>query len=88
MIDRLSDMLKEGGEWSFTRWLSFIGFLAFLVASGYLMYSGKNWAGYDTFASLTGGGGCVSQLVNKFINGKYNTPMGEAGKPLSRKEAV
>ena len=39
-------------------------------------------ADYDTFASLTGGGGAATQIANKLINSKFNTPQGEAGKPM------
>lgn len=77
----LLNMLKEGGSYSLTRIAAFIGYSAFLIASAYLIYKGQTWGNYETFATMTGGGGMVTQIANKFINGKYNTPLGEAGKP-------
>lgn len=84
-MKKILDMLKENGQYSLTRVLAVFGYFAFLVGTAYLILNNRNWAGYDTFASLTGGGGCATQLVNKFINGKYNTPLGEAGKPVFQK---
>jgi len=86
MKEKLLEMLKENGEWSFTRWIAFVGYSAFLLGSFYLLYKGQKWDNYDTFANLTGGGGAVTQLVNKFINGKYNTALGEPGKPVVKEE--
>ena len=79
---KITNVLKEGGEWSLTRCISLLGYTAFLVGSAYLLYKNQAWDGYSTFANLTGGGGALTQVMNKFINGKYNTPEGEAGKPL------
>ena len=74
-------MLKENGEWSFTRWLVLVGYSSFLIGSAYLLIRNINWVGYPTFATFTGGlSGCV-QVGNKFVNGKYNTPLGQSGKP-------
>jgi len=86
MFDRLrnckfSEMLKENGEWSFTRIIALTGYLAFLIGSAYLMYNNIHWSDYDTFAQLTGGGGMATQLVNKLMNSKYNTEAGQSGKP-------
>lgn len=81
MCSKIVAVLKENNEYSLTRCLAVVGFMAFLIASAYLMYTGTNWNGYDTFAGLTGGGGAATQLVNKFINGKYNTDPGQPGKP-------
>lgn len=76
------NMLKENGEYSLTRIFAVIGYISFMIASGYLIYNGKTWGNYDTFAALTGGGGAATQIANKFINSKYNTANGEAGKPI------
>ena len=35
---------------------------------------------------MTGGGGAVTQMVNKFINSKFNTGAGQVGKPLKDDE--
>lgn len=79
----LKKLLYESGELSLTRSLAVVGFLAFLVGSFYLMYRGTSWGNYETFATMTGGGGLASQIANKFINSKYNS---EAGKPPVRSE--
>ena len=76
------DLLKENGVYSLTRVLAAAGFAAFIVVSFYLAYTGKAFQYYDTFASLTGGGGAATQIANKLINSKFNTPPNEAGKPL------
>ena len=78
------DFLKEKGEYSLTRILAVVGFLSFLVGSVYLIYKGQTWGNYETFATMTGGGGAVTQIANKLINSKYNTAQGEAGKPINK----
>lgn len=88
MMDKISNVLKESGEYSLTRLLSVVGFIAFLVGSFYLIYKGTSWSNYETFASLTGGGSAATQIANKLINSKFNTASGEAGKPLSKNEGV
>ena len=72
--------LKENNMYSFTRIIAAVGFVTFIVASLYMIVKGINWSGYDTFASLTGGGGAATQVVNKFINSKYNSQPGECPK--------
>lgn len=79
-------LLRERGEYSLTRILSVAGFLSFLVGSIYLIYKGQTWGNYETFATWTGGGGAATQIANKLINSKYNTALGEAGKPLENKD--
>lgn len=78
------DFLKEKGEYSLTRILAVVGFLSFLIGSIYLIYKGQTWGNYETFATMTGGGGAVTQIANKLINSKYNTAQGEAGKPINK----
>lgn len=58
---------------SLTRVISIVAFLAFLVASAYLIIAGKRWDHYETFATLTGGGGAATQVANKVINSVYNS---------------
>lgn len=70
-------MLYENDLPSLTRFLSLIAFSAFLLCSAYLMIKGQTWQHYDTFAYITGGGGTTAQLVNKFVNSKYNSSQGE-----------
>lgn len=69
-------LFYENGELSYTRLISVIFVLAFLEVSFYLVLTHQYWQNYDTFASLTGGGGGATQLVNKFINSKYNSVQG------------
>ena len=79
--------LKERGILSFTRLITAISIVSFLIVSFYLAYTNTDWRGYDTFSNLTGGGGIGAQLVNKFINSKYNTPLGTGGKPMEGGDA-
>ena len=78
----MNTILTEKDIFSLTRLLAFASFTLFTVVSLYLMYNNISWSGYDTFSNVTGIGGLATQLVNKFINSKYNTPSGEAGKPV------
>lgn len=70
-------MLYENDLPSLTRVLSLVSFIAFLACSAYLMIKDQTWQHYDTFAYITGGGGTTAQLVNKFVNSKYNSNQGE-----------
>lgn len=79
----IKKLLYESGELSLTRSLAVAGFLAFLAGSFYLIYKGMTWGNYETFATMTGGGGLASQIANKFINSKYNS---EPGKAPTREE--
>lgn len=69
----LKMLLYENNELSLTRVIAVIGWLAFLAVSAYLVYTHQKWDNYDTFASLTGGGGAATQVVNKLINSKFNS---------------
>ncbi|MCE5286957.1 MAG: hypothetical protein LLG02_14085 [Pelosinus sp.] len=71
-------LLYENGAPSRTGLFSIIAFLAFLAGSAYLMLTHQQWAHYDTFATLTGGGGIGGLVSNKFINNKYGSPDGQA----------
>lgn len=81
----MNDFLKENEAYSFTRIIAAVGFVAFLAGSVYLIYKGQTWGNYETFATMTGGGSAATQIANKFINSKFNTSPGQAGKPLGRK---
>lgn len=72
----LKMLLYENGELSLTRVITVIAWAAFLVVSFYLVWTAQAWANYDTFAFMTGGGGATTQVVNKFINSKYNSAPG------------
>ena len=80
----IKKLLYESGELSLTRSLAVAGFLAFLAGSFYLMWKGTSWGNYETFATMTGGGGLATQVANKFLNSKYNSPPGTP--PVIRKE--
>lgn len=73
----LVGLLYENETPSLTRCISIIAFIAFLAGSAYLMLLGKRWDHYETFATLTGGGGAVTQIANKFMNSAYNSPTGK-----------
>lgn len=81
-MDKIKEMFKEGGVYSYTRLLSFVGFLVFIIGSAYLIYRGMTWGNYEVFATFTGGGGAATQIANKFINSKYNSAPGEVGKKI------
>lgn len=72
----LKMILYENGELSLTRVITVIAWAAFLAVSFYLVWTAQAWANYDTFAFMTGGGGATTQVVNKFINSKYNSAPG------------
>lgn len=72
----LKMLLYENGELSLTRVITVIAWAAFLGVSFYLVWTSQAWANYDTFAFMTGGGGATTQVVNKFINSKYNSAPG------------
>lgn len=76
------DILKEDGVYSLTRVLLAMGYMVFLFVSVYMILTGKTWEHYTEFTTATGSAAMV-QLGNKFINSKYNTPQGAAGKGLS-----
>lgn len=80
-MNKLLEIFKESGVYSLTRVLTAFGYLVFIVLSIYLAYTGKSWDNYSQFAAATGGTILV-QLGNKFINSKYNTPQGSAGKNI------
>lgn len=70
-------ILYEQGEPSLTRLIAVLAYLSFLAASFFMIFTGQTWSGYDTFASVTAGGGSIMQILNKFINSKYNSPLEE-----------
>ena len=72
----LKMILYENETLSLTRVLAISGWLAFLIVSGYLVWKGTNWQNYETFSTMTAGGGAATQIANKFINSKYNSQIG------------
>ena len=67
------DLLYEDDAMSLTRLLSMVGYLAFILASAYLMLKNIHWPDYGTFAGYTGGGAAALQFGNKFVNSKFNS---------------
>ena len=76
IVKYIKMLLYENNELSLTRCITVIAWVAFLAVSFYLVYTAQAWGNYDTFAFLTGGGGATTQVVNKFINSKYNSVPG------------
>lgn len=75
----LKMLMYENNELSLTRSLAIAGWVAFLAVSVYLVLEHQYWQNYDTFASITGGGGGAIQVANKLINSKYNSRSGGYG---------
>lgn len=79
------DFLKEYDQQSLTRLVTVVLLIFFMIVTVYLIYARFNWYNYDIFCLVTVGGGAGTQLVNKFINSKYNTQIdgSKPGKPLT-----
>lgn len=75
--------LKEYDQQSLTRIITVVLLLFFMGVTVYLIYKQFNWMNYDIFCLVTVGGGAGTQLVNKWVNSKYNTKPGQVGKPLA-----
>ena len=74
----MMDMLKEGGVYSLPRVLCFEIVHAWILSTFASMILEKQFACYAefTYATIT----CLGFLItNKFINSKYNTPLGSVG---------
>jgi hypothetical protein len=67
-------MLYENGQLSFTRFITLLFILLFVGVTIYLVATGKTWSHYSEFSTMTAGGGAVTQIMNKFVNSKYNSP--------------
>ena len=75
-------LMCEQGEPSLTRFLALTSFFVFVVITVYLAYYNINWQPYQTFASITGGGGLLAQIANKINNSVNNSRKGD-GYPSS-----
>ncbi len=64
-------LMSENNSPSLTRSLAVLFAAAFLIGSFYLLLRGQHWDHYETFATITGGGGIGGQVANKFVNSKY-----------------
>lgn len=78
------DFLKEYDQQSLTRLITVVLLIFFMIVTVYLIYARFNWMNYDIFCLVTVGGGAGTQLVNKWVNSKYNINMSgsKPGKPL------
>lgn len=70
-------LFYEGDTPSWTRVVSGILLLAFLIGSFYLLFRNQTWSHYSDFAAATGGGGAGLQAFNKFINSTRNSLPGQ-----------
>ena len=77
------DMLKEAGKYSLPRVLCFEVVEVWIISTVASMVLDKHFYCYGEFTAAAMA--CIGFLVgNKYINSKYNTPLGEAGKPMSK----
>ena len=60
--ESLLSVLKEDGQYSFTRLVSLTLIVVFLIASFYLILRGSTWGNYDSFATFCGGGGAATRV--------------------------
>ena len=75
------DMLKEGGKYSLPRVLCFEVVEVWIISTVASMVLDKHFYCYGEFTAAAVA--CIGYLVgNKYINSKYNTPIGQPGKPL------
>ena len=81
-MDSLLEMLKESNTFSLTRFISVVSWIVWLIVTVYLVLTNHSWANYGEFTAAAGTA-AFGQLVNKFINSKYNTKQGEPGKNIS-----
>lgn len=77
------DMLKEAGKYSLPRVLCFEVVEVWIISTVVSMVLDKHFYCYGEFTAAAMA--CIGFLVgNKYINSKYNTPLGKAGKPMSK----
>jgi len=67
-------LIYENEAPSLTRVIAIVSYASFLAGSFFLLLTGKTWVNYETFAALTAGSGSALQMLNKFVNSKYNSP--------------
>lgn len=74
------EILKENGKFSLPRVLCCEVIQVWLISTVASMVLEKEFACYTEFTGAAVS--CLACLIgNKYINGKYNTPPGSAGKP-------
>lgn len=66
-------MFKDNsGNLSSTKIMSFIGFLAFLITSVFVIWLMPDKFNYELYAILTGGGAVGSRILDKWLNIRAN----------------
>jgi hypothetical protein len=75
----IRQLFYEDNTFSLTRLIAFLGYLTFMIGSFYLLLNNIDWGGYPVFATYTGAVGAAVQTTNKYINSKYNSPVGSYG---------
>ena len=66
-------MFKDkDGHVSSTKVMSFIGFFAFLITSGFVIWLLPEKFNYELYAVLTGGGAVGSRILDKWLNIRSN----------------
>lgn len=66
-------MFKDkDGNLSTTKIMSFMGFIAFIVTTGFVLWLVPDKFNYEIFAILTGGGAVGSRVLDKWLNIKAN----------------
>lgn len=68
IVKYLRGLFYENNEPSRASFMALVAFLAFLMGSAYLIIKDQTWAHYETFATLTMGGGVGTVLSNKLMN--------------------
>ena len=78
------EILKEGGVYSLPRVLCFEITQVWILSTIASMVLEKHFYCYAEFTAATVA--CIGYLIgNKYINSKYNTPIGSTGKPMGEK---
>ena len=70
------NLISENGNINAIRFIAIVGYLAFIVLSGYLCVTEKQFVYYSEFAALTAGSGTIAALVNRYVNSRLNSPPG------------
>ena len=79
----MMEIFKENGVLSLTRVIVALNYVLFIIGTAYLILTGTTWGNYEVFCVVTATGGAATQIANKFLNSKYNSPLGG---PLKTKD--
>lgn len=78
----MMEILEECNQKSLLRLVGAVLILLYVCVTLYLVIRGITWMHYETFTYGALSGGVSTIVGNKFINSKYNTGMGQMGKPM------